>query len=422
MTAPRTPFPIPRRGLLGFALGALTAVGIAIALLAGRTASAIAESPSGTQPHHLRVVWTESPQDSATIAWSTREPGATHRVLLDREPRAGERSRYGRTVEATRNGSYARLPEEGSLAFHHAFVDGLLPSTTYWFIVESDGVASPERHFVTAPADDRAFALLAGSDSRSDRSQRRAMNELLRSRFEADAQVIALLHGGDYVYDGLSLELFAEWLVDHEDTTTGDGRVLPIIPTRGNHESRGELFDQVFGWPGGPSRRNWYACRLGTETLLLVLNTETALGGDQADFVRDTLETARDRRWLIASYHQPAFPAVKDPSPALEHWVPLFEEYRVDLVVESDGHVQKRTLPIRGGRPEPDGVVYIGEGGLGVRQRSPDATRWFLQEPGFARRGHHVWRIGIGADAIELEAFGEDGARTDAARIDGKRE
>lgn len=407
------------RGATSLALGSLAAIGGATWLFAGREASAIAESPVGSTPHHVRVVWTEDPQHAATIAWSTRDAGFAHRVRI--APESPVEATPPRSIEATRNGPYARLEGEAVLHYHHVVADGLAPATTYRFFVESDGITGRELRFTTAPADGRPIAVLAASDSRSDRAQRQEIDDRLRVLFETDPQVIGLLHGGDYVYDGTSLELFAAWMTDHERTITTDGRVLPIVPTRGNHESRGELFDQVFGWPGGGEPRNWYACRIAKDSLLLVLNTETAAGGDQALFVEETLARAHGARWLLASYHQPAFPAVKEPSAALQHWVPSFEKHGVDLVVESDGHVQKRTVPIRGGARDDQGVVYIGEGGAGVRQRSPDTERWFLQPPGFARSGHHVWRIGIAPDALRVTAILADGTISDEASIAPKQ-
>lgn len=123
----------------------------------------------------------------------------------------------------------------------------------------------------------------------------------------------------------------------------------------------------------------------------ITLNTETVAGGDQAKWLESELASqAASTRWLVAQYHQPAYPAVKIPSHALQHWVPLFEKYHVDLVCEGDGHAIKRTPPIRGNKVHADGVVYIGEGGLGVLQRTPKLDRWFLQSPGKAGQGHHV--------------------------------
>jgi hypothetical protein len=97
---------------------------------------------------------------------------------------------------------------------------------------------------------------------------------------------------------------------------------------------------------------------------------------------------------------------VKEPGDAKAAWVPLFEAHDVDLVFESDGHAIKRTMAIRDDKPDPTGVVYIGEGGLGVPQRTPYSDRWYLQEPGMSGRGHHLTTVSFSGDELRLVTQG----------------
>ena len=75
----------------------------------------------------------------------------------------------------------------------------------------------------------------------------------------------------------------------------------------------------------------------------------------------------------------------------------------MDLVVESDGHVIKRTVPIRNEKEDPTGIVYVGEGGLGVPQRKPKTDRWYLQKPGMSGAGHHVMRVSFSKEKLDYE-------------------
>ena len=81
--------------------------------------------------------------------------------------------------------------------------------------------------------------------------------------------------------------------------------------------------------------------------LRLVLDTNVSIGGDQRTWLEQRLQEAQAGRWIIPHYHEPAYPAVKTPSAAREFWVPLFEQYGADLACESDGHILKRTVPLR---------------------------------------------------------------------------
>lgn len=369
---------------------------------------AATESSDPLTPRHWRCVWTEDPATAALLSWSTTEAGQRHAVHLKRIVPAGAEAELSadsvdeRTIAAQRNGRHTG--DSAKLFYHHARVDQLAPGATYQVVFETDGRRSPTMHFTTAPDDDRPIALLFGADSRSGISERQQMNRLM-ARMVAESYaaerppILALAHGGDFVYDGSDVALWSQWLDDHEQTVGADGRLLPIIPARGNHDHSG-VFNEVFGFPEGD--RNYYAVNVGPQVRLVTLNTETSVAGDQTKWLAAELESARPHnRWLVAQYHRPAFPAVKLPGRALVHWVPLFEQFNVDLVCEGDGHNIKRTPPVRANKIDPTGVPYIGEGGLGVGQRAPKPERWYLKSPD-AKVGqdHHVQLLQFDRDQL----------------------
>ena len=101
---------------------------------------------------------------------------------------------------------------------------------------------------------------------------------------------------------------------------------------------------------------------ISPKVALVTLNSEISAGGDQQAWLAKTLYDLRPKvRWLLAEYHRPVWPAVKSPGKAKKFWLPLFEKFNLDLVVESDGHVIKRTVPIRNEKKDPTGIVYVGE-------------------------------------------------------------
>lgn len=377
-------------------------------------AIACAQSLSGSEPGHLRLVWTEDPAHRATLSWSTNSAGSTHEVYFDTQPRGGDLSAYAHKVSASSNGAYSGT----SANYHHAQLTGLAPSTTYHFVVVSDGRASPERHFISAPADDREFRLLFGGDSRTGLSDRKKMNQLMARLADEDPGIIALAHGGDYNDSSTSWSEWNGWLADHALTFTSSGRVLPIIPTRGNHEGDGVLFNQVFGKPGGSA--NYYVTQLGANTTFITLDSNVSHGGTQREWLEARLKEAQSSRWIIPSYHKPAFPAVKTPGSARQFWVPLFEQYNVDVVCESDGHVLKRTVPIRNEKQDPTGIVYVGEGGLGVPQRAP-ISAWYLNSPGMAKSAHHVQVFSVSPNELKYEARTMSGAVEDSYTFKPRR-
>ena len=354
----------------------------------------------GSRPAQWRVIWKTDPSSQATISWSTEKKGKSHIVHYDLKSCGGNPETCSFRKVSDRDG---RFSDSRGEHFHHARLTDLKPSTTYWFVIESDSEHSPEMHFTTAPSDDRPFSVLFGGDSRSGHFARAQINLLMASLSEETEDLLAFAHGGDYVSSGKSWGQWSRWLSQHELTVSSSGQVLPIIPTRGNHDD-GPLFNEIFDNPGGPDKENFFSTRLAPQVALVTLNSETKAGGSQRTWLGKTLQSLRPEvRWLLAEYHRPAWPAVKRPGAAQEFWVPLFEEFDVDLVVESDGHVIKRTVPIRNEKEDSTGVVYVGEGGLGVSQRKPDAGRWYLRSPGMVARGHHVMNIRFTPEKIDYK-------------------
>lgn len=362
----------------------------------------------GTNPAQWRLVWASKPATQATLIWNTKRAGTRHSVRIVKGKQA-----EGKTVLCQRNGRYTAGKGTLELYYHQAILTDLEPATKYYVTMESDGTRSPTFYFTTASAQDRPLSVLFGGDSRSDQSARRGINTMISKLFQkgivlaelgvADEEIIALVHGGDYVADGRNLDQWSQWMSDHEQTTSASDRLLPIIPARGNHDV-GPIFNEVFGFP--IDHLNYYGVDLCATVHLVTLNSETSMGGNQARWLAKQLSVARaKRRWVLAQYHRPAFPAYKNASGALQHFVPLFDRYAVDMVLEADGHTIKRTVPIRNGQQNEAGTVYIGEGGLGVKPRTPKTDRWFLRSPGKSGSGHHVHKLTFSPKKLRMRVI-----------------
>lgn len=362
---------------------------------------------SPSQPFQWRLVWTSDPTSSARVCWSTQ--ASTKKNVLHLSSSSGT----SRAIPAGRNGAYSSSDKQSY--YHHVTLEDLQPDTRYEVTLESDSVRSPDFWFRTASAEDGPMSLIFGGDSRSDPAERRKVNRLIASLAERNPSIVCFAHGGDYVNTGSSFNQWTQWMSDHELTTGRDGRLLPIVPARGNHD-HGVLFEETFGFPSGDN--NYFAINVGPQVRLVTLNTEISAGGEQKKWLESELETARKKdRFVVVQYHRPAYPAVKRPSSAKQHWVPLFEKYDVDLVCEADGHNIKRTVPIRGDKQDPTGIVYIGEGGLGVPQRVPKKDRWFLRSPGLADQGHHVHVLTFGSQLLSGKAIGLGGKERDSFQL-----
>ncbi|MEX0744148.1 MAG: metallophosphoesterase family protein [Phycisphaeraceae bacterium] len=401
--------------------------GLLLTVAAGESAGAPSE-PGGDDrtPRHVRVLWKHRPQHEAVVSWTTFASGQRHRLYYDTQPHYGNLDGYQRRTDQIDSGAFtlgsADRDRFAPGYYHHAHLDDLEPDTAYYFVAVTEDRVSEEFHFITAPEDDpQRLRVLFGGDSRIAGDEpyihedRRAMNRRIARLVEQHPDILAFVHGGDYCQQA-EWRFIKPWLDDHERIVTVEGRILPIIPARGNHD-RGIVFEETFYWP---DRQNdyYYTIQLTDQVALITLNTEISLGGDQRDWLEAELAEHRPRnRWLFVQYHKPAYSSVRgipDGEGRRRHFVPLFERYRVDLVCESHDHALKRTVPILNGQPDhEEGIVYIGDGGLGVPQREPDPSRWWFQEPGFTRPVHHVQMLTFEHDQLRVQAFGKEGETLD---------
>jgi hypothetical protein len=433
--------PIPRARFLSllFAVPLLALFACRPAPEASTASQATAADPV---PRHLRVVWTERPDVHAIVSWSTLAPATGGSLRYDTVSRGDATSgeAYAFSAPVARTGPITMRAEDRAEGvspawYHHAQLEGLSPSTRYYFRAENDGRLSPERYFITAPApdDERSFKLLSGGDSRLGGEKpryagrvphvdRQGMNAAMLRLLEHNPDLLALAHGADWctTADWRHLYWFFE---DNDRIVAPDGRVLPFIVSRGNHDE-GIGFQENF-WLGDItdafSYGYYYTTHLGRHLALITLNTEISVAGDQSEWLEEQLVELRPKyRWLMAQYHRPAYPVAKeferqDFARIRQNFSPLFERFGLDLALESDGHVLKRTVPIRNGRrvSDAEGVVYIGEGGLGVPQREPRPNLWFVEAPGMSASAHHVWLLTVTPGTLRAQAIGMDGAVLD---------
>jgi hypothetical protein len=345
--------------------------------------SATAEEPlPGTG--RIRLVWVDDPSTTATIAWD--QISGSDAVV-----------KYGTVDYGRAEGSYTNSKAvDRSIAFHgmdnrFARLDGLLPDTNYYFVlVDSQGVSS-RYWFRTAPDTPKPFTFIAGGDSRNNRTPRQKANRLV-----AKLRPLFVAFTGDMISSDTSAE-WIEWLDDWQETVSSDGRIYPVLPHRGNHESGGNttvynLFDTT---PG-----NYYGLTVGGNLLrYYVLNSESG-ESTQAGWLQNDLDSNGGMNaftHLMAGYHKPMRPhnsAKSEGSSEYSAWAELFYNNRFDLVFESDSHMMKRTAAVRpatgAGADEGfiadaiNGTFYVGEGCWGAPLRSADDSKdWTLDMDSF---------------------------------------
>jgi len=327
---------------------------------------------------HYRLIWDNDPSSTATVAWK-QISGANGTVYYGTEDFGRAYTNYPsqKTVDST--GAY----RDGEINTCFARLSGLQPDTAYYFVIKDEAGVSPRYWFLTAPDSPAPFTFIAGGDSRSNHTPRRKANQMV-----AKLRPLFVSFTGDMIESDNAIS-WNIWFEHWQETISSDGRMYPLIPHRGNHESGGNnnffaLFDTT--------AENYYAFSVGGSLLrFYVLNSETIEGDAQADWLgNDLMTNATSHTHLAAGYHKPMRPHNSEKLDGIEEynaWAQLFYDHSMDLVFEADSHTVKRTWPIKpftgiGSdkdfiRDDANGTVYSGEGCWGAPLRAADdAKSW----------------------------------------------
>ncbi len=344
-------------------------------------------------PVGLFLTWQQDPTTTMTIDWHTL-------------PGDGERSSV---LQYKERGSDTWHEAEGDArpfpfsdrTIHRVEVTGLAPATTYRFRFGDDSVSYL---FRTMPATlEEPIVFINGGDTLPT-DHFREMNAVAASY---DPEFI--FWGGDLAYgDGnpLQIQRWYNWFDGIKaDLIDDEGRVIPIVVTIGNHEIFREagairvavrsgmsedeakaffndaglqhgdapFYFTLFAFPG---EQGYNVLDFGDYLSLIALDSAhyVPIEGDQTDWLRQTLAERAGRPHIFPFYHVPAYPSARPFSTGASrrirvNWVPLFEEFGVQVAFEHHDHTYKRTHPLLGGEINEQGIIYLGDGAWGVSRR-----------------------------------------------------
>ncbi len=323
-----------------------------------------------------RLTLRDNPATTITVGWDQMS-GASAVIYYGTQDFGTDWEAYPLRQSADRQAPYRGMNN------HFARLANLTPNTIYYFVVRDEESVSRRFWFRTAPdRDTERLSLIAGGDSRNNRVPRQNANKLV-----AKLRPHAVLFGGDMTDDDTDQE-WNDWFEDWQLTTGEDGRMIPIVAARGNHEDSNRSVYDLFDTP---SANVYYGLTFGGNLIrTYTLNSLIPVGGQQAEWLQNDLSQSASVHWKMAQYHFPMAPHTKSKvSNIFEYteWAPLFEEHQVKLVVECDAHMAKTTWPIvpdtRSGseegfrRDDERGTVYVGEGCWGAPLRNnDDDKRW----------------------------------------------
>jgi 3',5'-cyclic AMP phosphodiesterase CpdA len=378
-----------RRGLLMGAatVGGAVLIGEPHALAAPRSPALWQRPDQAGAPRvgGLHLQFGADASREVVVSWHTTGSVSKPRVQLG-IPEDG----FGHTTAAETT-TYTDAKSGVEVQVHRARLTDLRADTDYVYAASHDG-ATPELGTVrTAPRRRAPFTFTSfgdqGTPTLGKLSGTSYINDNLGSPAAGDLvagveRIAPLFHlvNGDLCYANLATDRIRTWS-DWFENNSRSARYRPWMPAAGNHEN--ELGNGPIGYGAyqtyftvpdngaDPLKRGlWYAFTAGGVRIISLNNDDVCYqdggnsyvrgysGGAQQRWLAGELAASRanpDIDWIVVCMHQVVVSTVDKFNGAdrgiRESWVPLFDQYGVDLVVCGHEHHYERSHPIRGQQP-----------------------------------------------------------------------
>ena len=364
------------KGVAG--LGAIMAVGGGLYAMKGSSVGRDVETTARNlfqdkQVQNIRHMVTADNSTRRNIMWKSAESLANPRVRVYSK---GAGTQIPERLIAAKEDFFTDDGEE--IKQYSVLLEDLFPGTEYEFAIETDDETSKPYSFSTASREKESFTMLIFPDSQS--SDYADWRKVAHSAIEAHPTAEIFTNMGDLVDNGEDSSQWRAWFGAVEPVMNN----LLFVPVMGNHECYDlkwqerlpEAYLHYFQVPDNGSAsfdRYYYSFDYGP-VHFVVLNTveqeirnfKTGLMEEQIAWLRKDLAGTK-KTWKIVLMHRDVLqyriarmPERKEGfSEEGEIFMPIFEEYGVDIVFTAHLHTYRNRGHILRGNHNAQGPLYI---------------------------------------------------------------
>ncbi|MDR3574197.1 MAG: DNRLRE domain-containing protein [Anaerolineaceae bacterium] len=226
-------------------------------------------------------------------------------------------------------------------------ITGLTPGTKYYYRVVVGSQYSAGTFYTSPAASATSLKFVSYGDTRSNPTQHDSVAAEVISLYQSDPGYQTLLPlTGDLVSSGDTDSLwnseFFSPTYTHIRTELANVAVEPIM---GNHEGSGGLF--VRYWPEPYVAARYYSFDYGPVHFTMIDQyTSYTAGSAQYNWIKSDL-AASTKTWKVAVFHEPGWSANgghPDNTTVQTALEPLFEQYKVALVLTGHNHYYARAM------------------------------------------------------------------------------
>ncbi|MFI5428425.1 fibronectin type III domain-containing protein [Aeromicrobium sp. UC242_57] len=377
----------------GVAVGLVLTTG-AVAIAAGGLAPPAANPatiyrPDAT-PGRVILTPTETPATSQNVSWRTSSDVTTPKVELSLATKGDAQAT--KTFAATTTTMTADLGYQES--HHSASMTGLAPDTTYVYRVGDGDSWSEWTEFSTAASDTEPFSFIMQGDAQNDIKS--YVSRTFRAATEARPYAKVVMHAGDLIDTDSSDAEWGEWF-GAAGFANGS---MNVVAAAGNHEyypgpqlsaNWAAQFEYPQNGPDStPSIKQKYAENVyftdyqGVRFIALNSNFpgDTEAMAAQTDWLEDVLKN-NPNKWTVVTFHHPIFSVTSGRDNAILRaaWMPLFEKYDVDIVLNGHDHAYGRGNVIANEADLPSGTTAAKSNRGPVYLVSVAGPKYYVPDP-----------------------------------------
>ena len=321
--------------------------------------------PSGEKPDNIVIIPASDMSTSITIRWRTSDAvddGVVRFAIMN-----DEKGEFQEVAAVMTKLHSVELKSDKTVHCYSAMLSGLMPGATYFYRVGSEvrGIWSEGGTFSTAPASPESFSFIYIGDTQKSPER---VGKMLADAEKKHPETAFYMIGGDLVDVG---DLRNLW----DDLLASLGEIFakkPVAAAMGNHDFGDDdfgatIYNAYFSpfseRPEKPDEVPNYSFRYG-DVHFIVVNSLDVSG--QTKWLEKELQAAEKAgsTFTIVMFHLPVYNVKKNRSnrSAQKKWVPLFDKYKVDLVLTGHDHSYMRSKPLKSGREAKSGefgTTYI---------------------------------------------------------------
>lgn len=296
-------------------------------------------------PDRVILTWTGDPTTTQAVTWRTStevKQAFAELAVADANPGF---TKSAKKLDAKSEPLKTNL---GEAHYHTVNFEGLEPGTKYAYRVGDEVNWSEWFHFSTAKAEPEAFSFIYFGDAQND--IRSMWSRVIREAYSDAPKAKFMIHAGDLINNAESDAEWGEWF--------GAGHwlngMVPSVPVPGNHEMA-KLEDgkrrlshhwrPQFALPENGPQGLEESCFTFTYQNVRIIGMNSNQDIEvQASWLDEVL-AQNQSEWVVCTFHHPIYSTGKnrDNAALRNTWKPVFDKYKVDLVLQGHDHTYGRT-------------------------------------------------------------------------------